>query len=286
MTSRLIAGIRPGNARPADEGLDGARRAWSSVGALRGQRERRTRVGEDEQLEVIVGVHVLVEPREHVVERARLIDPVDPERRNRAHGHRSDRAERPQRHPASQQVVALAQVDDLTAARDEAQPYDLGRDVREARAGAVRGGANRARERLGIDISLVLERKAACRELRAQVADRDAGLDRDLVALDVQQAVHPREVDHHPIRAGDVGERVPGADDLDPRRPGDSADQLGLVSWPLDALGRTALVARPVRPCAGHDSPGGYDAADFAAASTFSGSGAQWASASIGWSRR
>ena len=88
----------------------------------RGQGEGGARVGEHEQLEVVVRVDVLVEAREHVVERQRLVDPVDREGGHAAERDRGDGAERPERDAAGEEVVALPQFHHLAARRTSRTP--------------------------------------------------------------------------------------------------------------------------------------------------------------------
>ena len=62
----------------------------------------------------------------------------------------------------------------LPVGRDEPQPDDLRRQVREADAGPVRRGRDRARELLAVDVALVLHREPARSELLAELMERDA----------------------------------------------------------------------------------------------------------------
>ena len=113
---RLSTGSAAGSARPAgrtaraprSRGPRRGRRpprgraAGRRVGALGGERERPARVGHHERLPVVVRVHQLVEPREHVVERARLVDAVNGEgghaaERDRARSRRARRGSRGRR---------------------------------------------------------------------------------------------------------------------------------------------------------------------------------------------
>src|SRR5215210_7083802 len=102
---------------------------------------------------------------------------------------------------AGTQLVAARDLAHLAGAVHEADPYRLRGQVPEAAARAVRGRRDRPRERLGIDVALVLHREPARAQLLAEVVQRDARLDRHIVALDRQHAPHPGHVDHHPAGA-------------------------------------------------------------------------------------
>jgi hypothetical protein len=110
---------------------------------------------------VVVRVHQLVEPRQHVVEWARLVDAVDGEGRHAAQRHRGDGAQRTEAHAHGAQLVAAADVAQLAAPVHEADPHDLRGEVSEAGSGAVRGRGDGARQRLWIDVALILHGEAA-----------------------------------------------------------------------------------------------------------------------------
>ncbi len=95
---------------------------------------------------------------------------------------------------------------------------DLRRQIPQPRAGAVRAGRGRARDRLHVDVAEVLERESVAVELRVQPVQRDAGLHHDQATrqVDLQHAVHPLERDQDAVGAGEPGERVPRAGDPDP----------------------------------------------------------------------
>ena len=95
------------------------RRLGGAVRALGGERERPARVGHHERLPVVVRVHQLVEPRQHVVERARLVDAVDGEGGHAAQRDRGDGAERAEAYTRRAQLVALADIQHLARARDQ-----------------------------------------------------------------------------------------------------------------------------------------------------------------------
>jgi hypothetical protein len=197
---------------------------------------------------VVDPVHQLVEARQHLVERARLVHAVDAEGGHAADRHGRDHPERAEAHARCPQVVLIAHLHQLAGAVHDPHAHHLGGQVAEASAGAVRGGAHGAGEGLAVHVSLVLEREPARRELLAQIVQRDAGLDGHVGTVDGQDAAHLREVHQHAVRAGDVGERVPRADRPEPASPPHHARELVLVARALDPLGRAALLARPVGP--------------------------------------
>src|SRR3546814_4973333 len=92
-------------------------------------------------------------------------------------------------------------IEDGAVAGDEAHADDPGGDVAEVPAGAVGGRGDRAGDRLVGDVAHVLERHAPLVELRAQVLQRDPGLDRDGAGLAVvgEDLVVAAEVDHHAV---------------------------------------------------------------------------------------
>ena len=237
------------------------------------KRQRRARVGEDEQLEVVVRRPRARRRRDSTSSSGRgssmrWIVNAGTQRTVTAR----DRAERAERDPPGEQVVALAQ--STTRRRPSpAAAVHLRRDVREAPAGAVGGGGDRAGHRLRVHVPLVLEREAARGQRRAELAIvMPASTVTSCPSTASTRFIRERSTITPSVQAMSVNE-WPAPATLTRaarRRP---RGQLGLVGGPLDALGRAALVARPVHPHAGHDGPGGYDAADSAAASTLSGSG-------------
>src|SRR3546814_19263511 len=98
-------------------------------------------------------------------------------------------------------------IEDGAVAGDEAHADDPGGDVAEVPAGAVGGRGDRAGARLVGDVAHVLERHAPLVELRAQVLQRDPGLDRDGAGLAVVGAdlVVAGAVDHYAAGAGGGG---------------------------------------------------------------------------------
>ena len=281
----------------AEEGLRPSRRARLAVGALGGEREGPARVGHHERLPVVVRVDQLVETRQHVVDRARLVEPVDREGGHAAQRDGGDRSQGAERDPRRPQLVPAGQLARLAAAVDQPDAHHARGQVSEAPAGPVGGGRERTRERLLVDVALVLHREPAQPQLLAQLAQGDAGLDGHVLAVDVEDAPHPRHVDHHAVRAGDVREGMARAGDLHPLGAAYGARELLFGGRPLDSLRSAALLPSPIGPGChpGARAPGPpphlagrgpQEAADSAAASILSGSPAQWASASIGVSRR
>jgi hypothetical protein len=184
-----------------------------------------------------VGVDLLVETGQHLFERPRLVDAADGEGGHAAQGHRADHAQCAQPDPRCKQIVALPHVHDLAGRRDHPHADHLRRDVPKAPAGPVGGCRDRPRDRLPVHVALVLERQAVMSQDRRQRANRDAALHGHEVALDAQHAVEAREVDHHPVGASDVAERVTRAGCLYLPRTGHGPRELGLTRGPLDALG-------------------------------------------------
>ena len=148
-----------------------------AVGALRGERERGARVGEHEGLEVVHGVHELVEARQHLVERARLVHAVDAERRARSGSSpaRSPRGRRgrPGRRAARPPRVTSTSSPAPFTIRMPTTCDDRFRKRAPVPCVAVRHGAG---ERLAVHVTLVLEREPARRQLLAEVVQRDARL--------------------------------------------------------------------------------------------------------------
>ena len=93
--------LQPLEPRPARRG--------GRVGAVVGARQRQRRVREGEQLEVVVGVDVGVELREHVLERQRLVDGVEPEGGHAAQRDGRHHAERAEPDARGQQLVAAVE---------------------------------------------------------------------------------------------------------------------------------------------------------------------------------
>ena len=83
----------------------------------------------------------------------------------------------------------------------------------------MRRRRQRAGERLRVDVALVLQRQPGARVLRPERMERDPRLDGHPAgrAIGVDHAPQPRGVDQQPVRAGDVGERVPAADGAHPQ---------------------------------------------------------------------
>jgi hypothetical protein len=108
--------------------------------------------------------------------------PVQREARHAAQRDAAGDAERAEPDACGEERVGVAvgrQVARLAGRGDHAQRRDRGRQVAEAHAGAVRPGRGRARERLGVDVALVLQREPVRRQLVPEPPQRDPGLDRD-----------------------------------------------------------------------------------------------------------
>ncbi len=110
------------------------------------------------------------------------------------------------------------------------------------------GRRNRARDRLPVDVTEVGKGEAARGQLLVELLQRDAAFDRDGARLGVEchDAVQPVQPEEAAVRARDVGERVPGADDLDgltgAPRSAHSLGDLELALGLLDRRRRTRLV--------------------------------------------
>ena len=265
---RLSGGIARGKRRPArlssaedvvvdQHVLEPLAAAAGSVarrfGAGVGARERQRRVRERPELEVVGGVRALVERGEHVLERLRRVDPAQPERRHAAQRHGGHDAERAEPDPrGAQQVAVLRRQLALAAvAEHELDPLDLGRQVRQPRAGAVRAGGQRAGHRLDVDVAEVGQREAAQVQLAAEAVQRDAGLHPHEPGPSASSTrVHPLEREQRAGGQHAAGERVAGARDPHRRRRARSSDrrQLRARRRPLDRRRLAALRTRPVDP--------------------------------------
>jgi hypothetical protein len=214
---------------------------------------------------VVVGYQV-VEVGEHLVHGHRLLDGVQAECRHALQGHGRHQAQRSQPDPGGVEdvgVLGARAFQDRAVRRDQPQADDLCRQVAVAQAGPVGGGLGGAGDGLPVDVAQVLERQSPAVELVGQPVQGDPGLDGHPVvgSIVAEHAGVAPEVDEDAVGAGDGGERVPGADGLDPlpvgRRLLDQIDQLTLGRRPPD-LGRGArLVAPPVRPVGAGDGGGG-----------------------------
>jgi len=79
-------------------GAGAARRVGRPVGRVAALGERERAVGEAEELEVLMAVYELVEAVQRLLERHRLIDAVQGERRHAAERHRGDYPDRAESH--------------------------------------------------------------------------------------------------------------------------------------------------------------------------------------------
>ena len=227
------------------------------VGAAIALGQGPPRVGHPVELDVIRARHVPVEVSQELVDPHRLLDGVQPERRDGLDRHGGDDAERPEADTGGREHVGVllrGRVDDRAVPGDQPQAHDAAGDVAEVPARAVGGRRGGAGDRLVPDVAHVLEREAALVELVAQRGEGDARLHRDRASLPVviQHSVVVGEVDEHAVGARDGREAVTGADALHTGagRGGllDDGDQLVLTARPPDGGGSAGLVAGPVRP--------------------------------------
>ena len=184
-------------------------------------------MGKHEQLEVVVAERQLLEARQRVLERSRLIGAAQRECGHAAQRHLRDHAERPERDASGAKCVGVEQLGAAQRAaigEDQRKLGQLGRDVAQARPGAVRGGGNRAGDRLRVDIAEVLQRQSVAGQQAVQLTDRDAGLDAHEPGrvIDVEDALAAVEPQLNAVGQGDVAERVsrPGDADSMPARRG------------------------------------------------------------------
>ena len=258
------------HARRRPRGVDG--RVGAVVGA--GQRQRRVREGPE--LEVVVRVGALVERGQHLLQRQRRVDAAQPERRHAAQRHRGHDPERAEPDPRGAQQVAVVARERAPLARavDELERLDLGAEVLQPRAGAVRAGGERARQRLGVDVAEVGHRQAELVQPAAERGERDArlGLDEAGRAIGVEDPVEPAEVDERPVGRHARRERVPRA--RGPHRPARgrrAPDRPGHLARGLRALDRDGHA----RVGAGPVAPHGADATAYLSAHDRTGAAAR-----------
>ncbi len=214
-------------------------------------------MGEDEELEVVIGECQLLEALERLLQRSGGVEAAQAEGGHAAQRHLGDHAERAEPHTRGAQqlgIVLRGAVQRGAVGEHQRERRHLRGDVAQARAGAVRGGRDRAGDALRVDVAEVLERQADRGEARVERVDRDAPLHAHQAAcsIDIQQPVHAVELQQAPVGQRDVAEGVPGAGDPHAlalrggplQRGGDLGDRGG----PLDRRGGAALVAGPVAP--------------------------------------
>ena len=207
--------------------------------------------GHPVQLEVVDRGRLLDEPVEQVVERLDGLAGVQPERRHALQGHLGDDPQCAEADPGDAEQVAV-DTTYVAATIDQLHPDDSGRQVAEVETGAVGGGGDGAGDRLLVDVAKVGHRQRDRRQRLVQRVQPDPRLDADTAGrrVDLEHAGHAVEGDLDAIGRRRRGERVPGADRLDPPTgfvcPADDVGEL--VDRPrLGALGGDpALVAGPV----------------------------------------
>ncbi len=242
-------------------GADPPARARGAVDAVALDRQRRIRVGEDEELEVVVARRQLVQIGQGLIQRAGRVDPMQGEAGHGSEGDRVDDPERAKPHAGGSKgggIGLLGELEEASVGQHELQRLHLGGEVSELGAGAVRGGRDRAGEGLAVDVAEVLHRQAPLPQRRAQVPQGDPRLHLDQagVAVDVEDAVQRLDPDHRSVGESGLGEGVARAGGVDreaaiPRPPHGLAEALQ-APGPLDHRRRAALIAGPVSPLAGH----------------------------------
>ena len=126
--------------------------------------------------------------------------------------------------------------------------------ARVARARAVRGGRDRARDLLGVDVALVAQREAGAPERLVEVLDERAGERLRPLALRVgrDDPAHRGQVEQQPVGLDDRRERVGrgGHPHVGPAVGGGAHERgdLLLVARRGGVGRREGLVADPVRP--------------------------------------
>jgi hypothetical protein len=231
------------------------------VGATAFAAERRGRVREDVELEVVVDPVELVEPAQHLVERLGAVDPVDRERPDRAQGDGVDHAERAEADACRPQVAKVAtggELDRVTVGAHELHRLDLRGEVSKPGSGAVGRGRDRAGEALAVDVAEVLERQPELVEAAVERTQDDPALNLDQARRPIggEDPVEPVEAHHQPIGERDVAERVPRCGGTDPPplggRAGDELAELRQARGSLERRRPAALIAGPVAPFARH----------------------------------
>ena len=200
-----------------------ARARRPSLGRVERAHERGVRVRERPELEVVVRVGALLQCAEHASSGSGRSTIAQLERRHAADRHGRDHAERAERHARGAQQVAVADVRSLPSARTNSTRLDLRGEVREPRAGAVRAGGERARERLGVDVAEVRHRQSARVQLLRELVQADAGLDAHEArrGVGVEHAREQVEADQRALGGDAAAERVPRSGDAHGRRPFD-----------------------------------------------------------------
>jgi hypothetical protein len=121
----------------------------------------------------LVALRELVDAREHVVERLEPHPLGELVRRAHRHGELADHACCAEREPCELEQLGLAPrvaLGDLAAREHDARGEHARGEIAQLPPGAVRAGRDRARDRLAIDVALVVQRdglrRAAARRAR------------------------------------------------------------------------------------------------------------------------
>ena len=104
-----------------------------------------------------------------------------------------------------QQLGVLVGVDakDVTERRHEGRSADARGKPAEGEPGAVGAGRGRAGDRLLVDVAHVLQRKAERAKERRQLEQVGAGAERDVHAVNGDDAVEPLQIQQHATRRRD-----------------------------------------------------------------------------------
>jgi hypothetical protein len=218
-------------------------------------------VGEDVELEVLVALGQLVDARQSRLERLRRVQPVHDERRDGAKRHRVHDTQCAQAHAGGSKRVAIGargRLDDAPIIQYQLDGLDLGRDVAEPGTRAMGRGRDRPGERLLVDVAQVLHREPQVPERRAQLAQRDPGLDphQARLGIRVEHPVERLDPDHRAVGERCIGEGMTGAGRVDPqpvlRRLPHGVSQPLEGPRPIDRRRRAPLIPCPVSPLVRH----------------------------------
>ena len=165
-----------------------------------------------------------------------------------------DDAEHSHRYPGCGERVRILGADlaNLASGKDDAE---LGRHCREAllcRTGAVRGGADRTGDLLGVDIPLILKTQPGRPQWVTHLPDRGSRGYRDTVAGSVDRGYpgHPVQAQHHSVGHRQWREGVPRPDGAHAESMVHGVDDgilnVGLRARMQDPLRSALLIAGPV----------------------------------------
>src|SRR5438132_3751855 len=179
-------------------------------------RERGARVWKDEEFEVVVGDHALLEVLEHLLERCRRVHAAERERGHALKRRLHDHAQRTEAHTSRAEDLWLAlgrAFEQRAVAEHERDRAQLRGDVLKARARAVRRRRDRAPERLHVDVAEILEREPVLEQPATELVDSDARLRAHPRGghVHLEHGAEALEREHHPVGARDIAERVPAA---------------------------------------------------------------------------